>query len=177
MKKVLTLKTKFNILILLFVFTLIFSSSVSADSAENYNAGFIVKCGRLYECRERLAISGENLVLFSKTLWFTYNILEIRVKIYSDDDYNMLKGKWLKLTLKKGKTYIDVPAIKVTDKTSVFKLSSHKFYKLFSSGGDYSVTVAGWEDYDSENDKMIGEIWRLNCNGSMWAPLIRYTNF
>ena len=120
MKKVLTLKTKFNILILLFVFTLIFSSSVSA---ENYNAGFIVKCGSLYECRERLAITGENLVKFTDSLWFTFNTLEIRVKIYSDDDYNMLKGKWLKLTLKKGKTYIDVPAIKVTDKTSVFKLN------------------------------------------------------
>jgi len=170
MKKVLTLKTKFNILILLLAFTLIFSSSVSA---ENYNAGFIVKCGSLNECRERLAITGENLVEFTDNLWFTFNTLEIRVKIYSDDDYNMLKGKWLKLTLKKGKTYIDVPAIKVTDKTSVFKLNNHKFYKLFSSG-DYSVTVAGWEDYDSENDKMIGEIWRLNCNGSIWAPLLRY---
>ena len=170
MKKVLTLKTKFNILILLLAFTLIFSSSVSA---ENYNAGFIVKCGSLNECRERLAIKGENLVEFTDNLWFTFNTLEIRVKIYSDDDYNMLKGKWLKLTLKKGKTYIDVPAIKVTDKTSVFKLNNHKFYKLFSSG-DYSVTVAGWEDYDSENDKMIGEIWRLNCNGSIWAPLLRY---
>ena len=156
MKKVLTLKTKFNILILLLAFTLIFSSSVSA---ENYNAGFIVKCGSLNECRERLAITEENLVSFTDDLWFTFNTLEIRVKIYSDDDYNMLKGKWLKLTLKKGKTYIDVPAIKVTDKTSVFKLNNHKFYKLFSSG-DYSVTVAGWEDYDSETDKMIGEIWR-----------------
>ena len=170
MKKVLALKTKFNILILLFVFTLIFSSSVSA---ENYNAGFIVKCGSVNESRERLAITGENLVEFTDDQWFMFNTLEIRVKIYSDDDYNMLKGKWLKLTLKKGKTYIDVPAIKVTDKTSVFKLSNHKFYKLFSSG-DYSVTVAGWEDYDSENDKMIGEIWRLNCNGSIWAPLLRY---
>ncbi len=170
MKIVLTLKTKFNILILLFVFTLIFSSSVFA---ENYNAGFIVKCGSVNESRERLAITGENLVEFTDDQWFMFNILEIRVKIYSDDDYNMLKGKWLKLTLKKGKSYIDVPAIKVTDKTSVFKLSNHKFYKLFSSG-DYSVTVAGWEDYDSENDKMIGEIWRLNCNGSIWAPLLRY---
>ena len=120
MKKVLTLKTKFNILIFLLALTLIFSSSVSA---ENYNAGFIVKCGSLYECRERLAITGENLVGFTDDLWFTFNTLEIRVKIYSDDDYNMLKGKWLKLTLKKGKTYIDVSAIKVTDKTSVFKLN------------------------------------------------------
>jgi len=98
------------------------------------------------------------------------------VKIYSNDDYNRLKGKWLGLTLKKGKTYIDVPAIKVTSKTSVFELEYSKFAHLFSTG-DYSVTVAGWEDYDSENDKMIGEIWRLNCNGSMWAPLIRYTEF
>ena len=109
-------------------------------------------------------------------VWTLYKTLEIRVKIYSNDDYNRLKGKWLGLTLKKGKTYIDVPAIKVTGKTSVFKLEYSKFSHLFSSG-DYSVTVAGWEDYDSENDKMIGEIWRLNCNGSMWAPLIRYSEF
>jgi len=57
MKKIMTFKTKFNILILLFVLTIIFSSSVSA---ENYNAGFIVKCGNLYGCRETLAIAGEN---------------------------------------------------------------------------------------------------------------------
>ncbi len=35
----------------------------------------------------------------------------------------LVKILWLKLTLKKGKTCIDVPAIKVTDKTSVFKLN------------------------------------------------------
>jgi len=173
MKIILNIKTKFNILILLLVFTLTFSSSVSA---ENYNAGFIVKCGNLYGCRETLAIAGENLVPLNNAVWTLYKTLEIRVKIYSNDDYNRLKGKWLGLTLKKGKTYIDVPAIKVTGKTSVFKLEFSKFAHLFSTG-DYSVTVAGWEDYDSENDKMIGEIWRLNCNGSMWAPLIRYSNF
>jgi len=173
MKKAMTFKTKFNILILLLVFTLTFSSSVSA---ENYNAGFIVKCGNLYGCRETLAIAGDNLVPLNNAVWTLYKTLEIRVKIYSNDDYNRLKGKWLGLTLKKGKTYIDVPAIKVTGKTSVFKLEYSKFAHLFSTG-DYSVTVAGWEDYDSDNDKMIGEIWRLNCNGSMWAPLIRYTEF
>jgi len=173
MKKIVTFKAKFNILILLLAFTLIFSLSVFA---ENYNAGFIVKCGALYGCRETLAIARENLVPLNNAVWTLYKILEIRVKIYSNDDYNRLKGKWLGLTLKKGKTYIDVPAIRVRSKTSVFKLEYSKFAHLFSTG-DYSVTVAGWEDYDSENDKMIGEIWRLNCNGSMWAPLIRYTEF
>lgn len=173
MKKALTFKTKFNILILLLVFTLTFSSFVFA---ENYNASFIVKCGNLYGSRETLAIAGENLVPLNNAVWILYKTLEIRVKIYSNDDYNRLKGKWLGLTFKKGKTYIDVPAIKVTGKTSIFKLEYSKFAHLFSTG-DYSVTVAGWEDYDSENDKMIGEIWRLNCNGSMWAPLIRYTVF
>ena len=173
MKKTITFKTKFNILILLLVFTLTFSSFVFA---ENYNAGFIVKCGNLYGCRETLAIAGENLVPLNNAVWTLYKTLEIRVKIYSNDDYKRLKGKWLGLTLKRGKTYIDVPAIIVTSKTSVFKLEYSKFAHLFSSG-DYSVTVAGWEDYDSENDKMIGEIWRLNCNGIMWAPLIRYSEF
>jgi hypothetical protein len=44
MKKAINSKTKYNILILLLFFTIIFSSSVFA---ENYNAGFIVKCGNL----------------------------------------------------------------------------------------------------------------------------------
>ena len=35
----------------------------------------------------------------------------------------LVKILWLKLMLKKGKTYIDASAIKVTDKTSVFKLN------------------------------------------------------
>ena len=153
MKKVMTFRAKFNILILLLFFTLTFSSSVSAD---NYNAGFIVKCGNLYGCRETLAIAGENLVPLNNAVWTLYKTLEIRVKIYSNDDYNRLKGKWLGLTFKKGKAYIDVPAIIVTSKTSVFKLENTKFAHLFSTG-DYSVTVAGWEDYDSENDKMIGK--------------------
>jgi len=173
MKKSMTFKTKFNILILLLVFTLIFSSSVSA---ENYNAGFIVKCGNLYGTRETLAIAGDDLVPLNNAVWTLYKTLEIWVKIYTNDDYNRLKGKWLGLTLKKGKTYIDVPAIKVTSKTSIFKLEYSKFAHLFSTG-DYFVTVAGWEDYDSDNDKMIGEIWRLNWNGSMWMPLIRYSEF
>ena len=173
MKKVLTFKTKFNILILLLFFIIIFSSSVFA---ENLNAGFIVKCGNLYGIRETLAIAGEDLVPLNNAVWTLYKTLEIRVRIYSNDDYNRLKGKWLGLTLKKGKTYIDVPAIKVSGKTSIFKLEFSKFAHLFNSG-DYLVTVAGWEDYDSENDKMIGEIWRLNCNGSMWMPLISYTEF
>jgi len=171
MYKAIIYKTKFNILILLLVFTIIFSSSVFA---ENLNAGFIVKCGNLYGIRETLAIAGEDLVPLNNAVWTLYKTLEIRVRIFSDDEYKKLKGKWLGLTLKKGDTYIDVPAIKVSGKTSIFRLEYSKFAHRFSTG-DYSVTVAGWEDYDRENDKMIGEIWRLDCNGSMWAPLIRYT--
>jgi len=172
-KKAIISKPKFNILILLSVFTIIFSSLVFA---ENSNAGFMVKCGNLYGTLETLAIAHEDLVPMDNAVWTLYKTLEIRVKIYSNDDYDRLKGKWLGLTLKNGDNYVDVPAIKVTGKTSIFRLEFSKFAHLFNTG-DYSVTVAGWEDYDSENDRMIGEIWRLNCNGSMWMPLIRYTEY
>jgi len=163
--------TKFNFFILILLLALIFSSS--SAFAGSCNAGFIVKCGNLYGCFETLAIAHENLVPMNTAIWNLYKTLENRGKIYSDDDYKKLKGKWLGLTLRKGNTYIDVPAIHVSGKTSVFKMPFSKFAHFFSSG-EYLATVAGWEDYDSENDKMVGEIWRLNCDGKSWIPLIRY---
>lgn len=166
-------KTKFNIFILILVLTIMFSSSVFAEGC---NAGFGVKCGNLYGYRETLAIAHEDLVPLDNAVWTLYKTLEIRVEIYSDADYKKLKGKWLGLTFKSGDTYIDVPAIIVSKKTSVFKMPYSKFGHLFKTG-EYSATVAGWEDYDSENDKMIGEIWRINCDGNSWIPLIRYTTF
>ena len=56
------------------------------------------------------------------------------------------------------------------------KTSYSKYSQIFETA-IIQVPPVGWEVYDSNIDKMIGEIWRLNCNGSMWAPLIRYTEF